>query len=323
MNSRISLFLLTFSLTLAIAPLGAQKLKKSDKTIIAHLSSHVNHFSYTIAAGEAREKAAMDYIVSQFQLSGIEPKGDNGSYIHSFEIPEGIEIGEETFLSINGSEIKKGSFFPLLESPVIALETSPSLSLPESGEPWFYDLKELFEDSAAGINTREFIIRKALEVKQKGCTALFIYNTSEVKDGISFNGEELVEKLPIPVIYITQDIAKKYFSDETAMLDLKLNVSFTKKTRKGKYVVGFINNNGPKTIMIGTHESADNNAALIEVGNLLKAGKAQKNNYLLVAFFDKVNNVLEVPADNYMIDVIATADTEKLNYIYTIVEKAK
>ncbi len=337
MNSRISLFLLSLVTVFTAAPLNAQKLKKSDKAIIAHLSTHVTHLSYDKAPGQQPgEQAAIDYISSQFKLTGIEPKGDNGTYVHTFEIAEGIEISSNTHLFINGDEIARGTYFPLLMSPSVHLEAAPSLSLHESGEPWFMDLKEILTDSisenAGQLNS--IIAARAKEVKGKGCTALFIYNTSDVEDGITFDGKQTPDSLALPVIYISRSVAQKHFSDETAMLDIKLNVSFTEKKHTGRYVIGFINNNAAKTIMIGTNESADNAATLIEIGSLLKNSRSKNNNFLLVAFFDKQPakpgvvasgkySASESPKENYMINVSGTPDTEKLNYIYTIVEKAK
>ncbi|MBC8034936.1 MAG: hypothetical protein H7Y03_12365 [Chitinophagaceae bacterium] len=335
MNSWISLFLSLSLSVLEIFSVNAQKLKKSDKAIIAHLSTHVNQLSYNISL-EERDKRMQEYICLQFNLNGIEPKGDNGTYLHLFDIPEGFEISSSAYLFINGEEVKPGGYFPLLMSPSINLEAAPSLSLQEAGQPWFFDLKEILEDTtlASTLNIKSFIAAKAKEVSQKGCTALFLYNTSFIKDSIVFDGKETGEVLPLPVIYIESAAAKQYFSDETAMLDIKLKVAFSERRRHGKYIIGLINNNAPKTIMIGTNESADNTAALIEIGNLLKNSKSKNNNYLLVAFFNPLaaepasnastaNTPLLATSENYMINVSGTADMEKLNYIYTLVEKAK
>ena len=130
---------------------------------------------------------------------------------------------------------------------------------------------------------------------------MFVYNTSDAADGLAFTGKETVETLPIPVVYITKEAAQKYLSDESASLDIKLKTDIGPKTRKGKNVVGYIDNGAATTVVLGAHfdhlgmgedgnsmfrtgekqihngadDNASGTAALIELGRLLKASKIQ------------------------------------------------
>jgi aminopeptidase YwaD len=110
------------------------------------------------------------------------------------------------------------------------------------------------------------------------------------------------------VIYITKEGYKKYFSDNSATLDMELSVSFSEKTRKGKNVAGFINNNAATTVILGAHydhlgygedggaldtgriihngadDNASGTAALIELTRMLKKTAPAHNNYLILNF---------------------------------------
>src|SRR5436190_3261530 len=107
-----------------------------------------------------------------------------------------------------------------------------------------------------------------------------------------------------------KDAAKKYFSDATATLKIKMKVDMGEKKRTGHNVVGYIDNSASTTVILGAHfdhlgygedgnsmlrtgeklihNGADDNASgtagLIELARMLKASKVKKYNYLFVAF---------------------------------------
>lgn len=258
MNCRISLLLLSFTLLFTALTSEAQKRKKADKVVIDHLSSHINHLSSEKMTSGARERMAMEYICSQFKKNGIAPHGDGGTYYKVTETPEGKELAGTSHLFINGEEIKQDGYFPLLISRDVALEAVPSLALKESGEPWFMDIKEELEthQDDSTFDVKKLILDRAKNAAAKGATALFVYNTSSIRDGLSFDPADGTTPMNIPVLYINQKIAAKHLSDETAMLEIKLKTSFTEKKRKSEYVLGYIDNNAPNTVVIGTEEDA-------------------------------------------------------------------
>ena len=107
-----------------------------------------------------------------------------------------------------------------------------------------------------------------------------------------------------------KDAAKKYFSDATATLKIKMNVDIGEKKRTGHNVVGYIDNGASTTVILGAHfdhlgygedgnsmlrtgeklihngadDNASGTAALIELARILKTTKAKNNNYLFIAF---------------------------------------
>jgi len=89
----------------------AQKLKKSDKEVIENLKKEITYLSSDQLQGRRTgtegEKLAYQYLSSQFEKAGLAPKGDNNSYIQSFQIDEGKQVLPATHLIINDT-----SFFP-------------------------------------------------------------------------------------------------------------------------------------------------------------------------------------------------------------------
>lgn len=311
--SRYKLFLW---LLLAATSASAQKLKKEDKQLVANLQQHVQFLSADQLQGRRTgtvgEKLAAEYISKQFKALGLQPKG-TADYLQPFEVAEGKQVNPATYFFINGEELKLNrDFFPLVFSANASLEAMPSAAIQESDMPWFFDLKETLESNRNNphFDPSEGLRKKAADMAARGATAVIVYNSSDLKDGLSFNGKDGAEPVKIPVIYLSKDAAKKYLSDESATLELKLKTDIGAKKRTGSNVVGYIDNGAPRTVVLGAHfdhlglgedgnglvrgdgqqvfNGADDNAsgvsALIEIARLLKASKDKSSNYLFIAF---------------------------------------
>lgn len=294
----------------------AQKLKKSDKLLIANLQQHIQFLASDELegrrAGTQGEQKAAQYISNQFKEIGLAPKGTS-EYYQFFDINEGKEISPSTFLRINGKELMLNQdFFPLIISPNIAVTGDASLPLQEVGSPWFLDLKDLLEANADNphFDMEETIIKLAKEAAKRGATALFIYNRSGKEDGLKFDGRENAEILSIPVVYLTKTTVKKYLNDELATVNMQLKVSIENKKRTGTNVIGYLDKGAPATVILGAHfdhlgygedgnaivlekgkqiyngadDNASGTAALMELARLIKKSKMKNNNYLFVAF---------------------------------------
>jgi aminopeptidase YwaD len=294
----------------------AQKLKKADKAIIANLQLHVSYLADDKLegrrAGSNGEKLAMEYIAGQFEKTGLQPKGDGNSWYQAFDINDGKEIGKNGFLFINGGEIKTTDYFPFIGSPDKLIESAPAIALRETGVPWFLNLKEELDNNKNNphFDVKAYILEQVKDAAKKKASAFIVYNTGPVDDGLKFDGKEKPEPLAIPVIYVQQAIAKKYFSDEAATVNIKLKAVFTDKKRTGHNVAGYIDNGAATTVIAGAHfdhlgygednnsmyrgseklihNGADDNAsgvaALIELAKLLKSSRFKNNNYLFLAF---------------------------------------
>ncbi|MDO9375573.1 MAG: M28 family peptidase [Ferruginibacter sp.] len=337
------LWVLVFAVELA----SAQKLKKADKAVIDNLQQHVTFLADDKLEGRRTgtkgEKLAAEYIRSTFESAGFTPKGENGSYLQAFEVNDGKEVSKISHLIINDHDLKLNEeYFPFSFSPNQGFETTASVALHESGNPWFLDIKELVESNKTNphFDLVGAIKTQAADAAKKGANAFFIYNSSELEDGLKFEPREKVTPLAIPVIYIAKKPVETHFKDETASADIKLKVDIQEKKRTGNNVIGFINNNAANTIIIGAHydhlgygedhnslftgntpavhngadDNASGTAAMIELGKLLKASKVKTNNYLLIAFSGEE---LGLFGSKYFTEH-PTIDLSKVNYMVNL-----
>ncbi len=295
----------------------SQKLKKADKAIVSNLQAHIAFLADDKLegrrAGTKGEKLAAEYISQQFKKAGLEPGGDSGQWFQSFDIYDGKQINPSTHLIINGNDLKLNSeYFPLSFSANQSTEAAVTMALSESGVPWFSDIKEILEENKENphFNLTEALIKKAEAGAAKGASALIFFNSSEIADSLKFNGKDRVATVKIPVFFLTSEARKKYLSDESATLDMKLKVDIGDKKRTGNNVIGRIDNNAPTTVILGAHydhlgygedgnslqpgtgqsihngadDNASGTAALIELANQLKKSKNKNTNYVFVAF---------------------------------------
>lgn len=292
-----------------------QKATHNLSPSVANLRSHIEYLSGDQLEGRrtgtAGEGLAADYIASAFQKQGLQPKGTDG-YFQSFPVSEGMMIAPATSLSINGTALALNrDFFPLAYSHNGEIDASASVSLLEKGEPWFYDATELLTQNKVNphFDLANAVLNKANEAARKGATAFFVYNSSKLDDGLSFDGKN-GEHLSIPVIYLTKNAVSKFLTDASAFLRIKGNVDLQPTSRSGKNVIGIVDNGAPYTVVIGAHydhlgygedntslyrgtekqihngadDNASGTAALLELARLVKASNLKANNYLFIAF---------------------------------------
>lgn len=313
--------LLLIILLIPIFSLGQSKKKKlkleqqTNSAITANLKAHVQYLADDKLEGRRTgsqgELLAMQYISKQYEDMGIEPRGTNG-YVQEFEIDEGKQPNaNNTFIKVNDKNAELNiDFFPLAFSASKTVKGTPAVALNESGEPWFKDVKDVLEENQENphFDIFDFIKKESDKIANKGATALLLYNSSSITDNILFNKNDKSTTAKIPIIYITPDGFKKYFSDVSATITIELRIAFLQQIRKARNVVGFINNNAATTIILGAHydhlgygedknaldtghvihngadDNASGTAALIELARLLKKSSIKNNNYLILNF---------------------------------------
>ena len=321
----------------------APKLNKAENIIVTNLQSHIaflaNDKLEGRRAGTNGERLAMEYISKKFQETGLQPKGTNGFY-QPFEIYDGKQINPGTHFIINGNDLQPGKdFFPFSWSSNISLEALPAIAVQEADMPWIIDLKESLEENKNNphFDLTEYIRDNAKKAKEKGASSIILFNTSEIDDKLQFNSKDKSEQLGIPVIYVTKEAGKKFFSDPSATLDIKLKVDVGDKKRTAHNVVGYIDNGAANTIVLGAHfdhlgygedgnsmlrtgeklihNGADDNAsgiaALIELARMLRGNKIKNSNYLFIAFSGEE---LGLHGSKYFVEN-PTIDLKNVNYM--------
>ena len=325
----------------------AQKLKKADKIILANMQTHIAYLASDKLEGRrtgtAGEKLAYEYISAEFAKTGLLPMGDSGTYLQAFEVNDGRFISPSSHVIINGNDLAlEKDFFPLSFCPNASLEATAAVALHESGNPWFFDLKDIMETNKDNphFDLKDAIKSQVADAAKKGASALFLFNTSEVKDELKFDGKNKEPLLNIPIIYFCKPAADKFLKDETATLDIKLKIHIAEKKRTGHNVIAYKNNNAAYTIIMGAHydhlgygednnslysgtdiqihngadDNASGTAAIIELSKTLSASKFKNNNYLFISFsgeelglygskFFTEHSSIDLTKANYMVNL--------------------
>lgn len=285
--------------------------RKADQQVISNLKSHTQFFadknSQKTTAISEDDALAFEYISNQFKSIGIQPKGTKG-YIQQFKVDDGKQIDPSTFLKINGSLLSvKKDYFPLAFSASKSVTGMPAMALREKGVPWFADVKDWLEESTKNdSDLNKTILKEAYRAASKGATALFVYNSSNITDNLRFNKRDKTPPLSIPVIYVTSTGYNKYFTDQSQVIDIELNVALKETIKNANNIIGYIDNGAASNILIATpyHRASSDEgetmedtvktnksddiisgtSMLIELARMLVKSKAKNNNYTFIAY---------------------------------------
>lgn len=309
-------FLFLFLLLPVLSFSQSKKLKKADREMYNYLQSSIQYLSDDKLegrrAGTRGEQLAMQFIAAQMQAIGLQPAGDSG-FIQPFFIDEGLRYdSSNNFLIMNEHSFQLDKeFFPLSFSGsknIILSSVSPALK--EAATPWFFDVADLIESHRANphFSIIDALYENASMAQKKGASAFIAYNSSSETDNVLFYKYDTVRTLTIPAVYISSQAFKQYVPDLTAFYNVKMQVMLTHAKRTAHNVLGFINHLAPYTIVVGAHydhlgygedgnaldgkgvihngadDNASGTAALLQLAKMLKHSKANKNNYLFIAF---------------------------------------
>jgi len=335
-----------FLILLLSACHSSKKIVKTDTQLQDSLKAHIQYLADDKLEGRRTgtpgEELAMNYIAGQFKSIGLQPKGAE-YYPQSFTVNDGKKIDDITELIINGDTLQTGKeFFPFPYSPDAGIEALPAIAVQEADMPWFFDLKETLEENKSNphFDLPDYIRTNSKKAKDKGASAVILYNTSTIDDKLAFDKKDKSEQLSIPVLYVAKGPAIKHFADNGASLKIKLRTGISEMKRIGHNVIGYIDNKAATTVILGAHydhlgygedgnsrhaahepaihngadDNASGTAALIELARKLKASKATNNNYLFIAFsgeelglygskYFTENPTIDLKTVNYMINM--------------------
>ncbi|MCX6203909.1 MAG: M28 family peptidase [Bacteroidetes bacterium] len=292
----------------------AQHLKRADKILSQNLQNHIQLLASDELegrrAGSVGEQKAVDYIIAQYQNSGIQPMGNNG-FIQSFPIDEGKRLTQGSFIKVNKQLLQLDSaFFPISNSGTGTIKSMASVSLNEAKQIWFKDVNEVLEENASNphFDMNEWLVTAAKETKQKGGAALFLHNSGTLVDNIQYYKFDTAKTLSLPVVYFTKSGFTKYFSDELSTYEIEASIEFEHASRTAHNVAAFIDNHAATTVILGAHldhlgynedhnaldinnnirngadDNASGTAALIELAKALSKKSPKNNNYLILHF---------------------------------------
>lgn len=318
MNMYKWLIIIVFLPLFATAQTQIKKLTRAEnkekKFIVENLTKNVTQLSSDAFEGRRTgtkgESLAASYLIEQYKNLRLEP-GNHDKYEQEFIYDEGKSYHTSSFFKVNGKDLKADEdFYPLAYSSNGEINSNTAVALKESGEPWFFDVKDLLDENKDNphFEINEAIKKEAEKYFSKGASALILYNSSSIIDNITFTKFDKSALLSKPIIYITQKSFSKFFKDQINSYDIHFNISVSNTTRKGKNLIGFINNNATNTIILGAHydhlgfgedknaldtlhgihngadDNASGSAALLEIARMLKKSKFTNNNYLIIHF---------------------------------------
>jgi hypothetical protein len=291
-------------------------LYRTDASTLSKLRSHVEFLADDGLEGRRTgtpgEVKAMEYIRDRFRETGLSPMGKDG-YIQSFDVQEGRMMDPSAQLQINGDALVPGTDFFIFPFSAAGKGTAQvTLSVQEAEIPWVLDLKDAQEENRGNphFDFLEYIRTNSRKAKERGATALFLYNSSAGEDRMTFDAKDRSASVGIPVFYIKKDAALRVFKDPAATVALAYQAAVTDKKRTGHNVVGYIDNGAAHTIILGAHydhlgygedgnsrmtekqpaihngadDNASGTAALLELARLLRKNPSKSSNFLFIAF---------------------------------------
>ncbi len=307
--------------------------------------------------GTIGEQLASSYIRSQFADIGLLPKGNNGSYLQTFDVFDGLHYENFSTFSINNKPlIANTEYFPINSSANATKEEIVSPALKDVQGIWFLDLKDELVKQKTNIHfdINTFLTEKLTNMQTDGAGCVIVYNSGSIADQLAFDTKTKKAKLKIPVVYVQYAVIKKAFPKNNDVAELNFNIDIREKNRTGTNVIGYINNGAENTVIVGAHydhlgmgedknslhtgelaihNGADDNAsgvaALLELASALKKSDLKAQNYLFIAFsgeelglygskYFTENPTINLTEANYMINMDMVGRLNDSTKAYTI-----
>lgn len=274
-------------------------------------------------AGTIYEKMAYNYIISRYKEIGLQTILPNNSYLQSFEFEEGFKVKDSTFLKINNIEYELNTdYFPthyttnkevsgelvyvgygISDSKLKYDDYKDKTNL--KGKIFVMEISNPKEIPSLDSRKHYEIPRKIKLAKTKGAIAVILINTDKECPDLYDETEIKVNNLGVPVIFMTQKHTSMLKNSDGVVVNFKTLIESTKKTAYN--IVGYIDNNAEKTIVIGAHydhagmglyysaylgfpeihnganDNASGVAGMLELAKYFKQNKL-KRNILFIAF---------------------------------------
>jgi aminopeptidase YwaD len=312
----ISLFAQSKKKKLQLAALACKHQQAIFDNLVGNLQQHIGILASDSfegrRSGSNGANLAINYIANYFETAKLQPTSTN-NYIQNFNFNEGLQYKnkETSFLIQDTPLLLEDDFFPFAFSKQELVVSNATMSFKEPNEVWFFDVANLLQDNLQNphFSIESYLKKYAKIAYDQHATGLIVYNSNDsIVDNIFFDKNDTSSQSLLPIIYIKKQAIKKYFNDVTATYKMAFSVKINKIQRNISNVVGIINNNANKTIVIGAHydhlgfgedknaldtlqqihNGADDNAsgcaAMLELIPILKQEIYNKANYIFIGF---------------------------------------
>lgn len=252
-------WLLSITAILLFQPVFAQKV--SEKKVIRQLKKDIGYLASDKLEGRRTgsegERLAAEYIVNYYVAEGI--SGYNGKYIYPFTFTHGRTQGQNTRITVNGTDLKKAKLaFPLSFSGNAKVQDEVIPGVMEQGKLWMipmFDDEEQAKDPH--FNWEKSAFERAEKAIKAGATGIVFYDQYNAKYPAEFNKRTEYEALSVPIVYITYDGYTKYIGSDktntTPTVIVELDTDLKDKKLTGNNILAYINNNAKYTVVLGAH----------------------------------------------------------------------
>lgn len=137
----------------------------------------------------------------------------------------------------------------------------------------------------AGVAADSVLYQLAEKAQAEEATAVLLYSRSAPGKLPEFRTPAAFPALSIPVAYVSQPAAERFFADQTASVSIEMRVAFSIDKDTSYRLVGWVDHHAASTLVLAAGD-AGSQAALLELVRLLSQGKSYANqNYRVIAFY--------------------------------------
>ncbi len=290
---------------------------QSDKQLLKDLRKSVYYLADDKLEGRrtgtAGEKKAYEFLEKKYSANGLEPLF-NGSFIQTFEINEGVKLGDDNKIALGNNRYDKSEdVFALPYSKnggfsILSMENGLTENI------FLYDLSVLMAENSNNphFDLEEEAYQKIKTISEnKKHELILVYNSkNDSTADIKFDSRNKRATLSTIVLFSTNNFKQNLQRQISAENPFYGTISIVPNIRWGHNVSGWINNHAAQTIVLGAHydhlgygedhnslysgttpmihNGADDNASgtggLLALQKLLSTNNEKKFNYCFVSF---------------------------------------
>ncbi|MDD3738714.1 MAG: M28 family peptidase [Lentimicrobiaceae bacterium] len=267
-------------------------------------------------SGTKQAEIAADYIAKRMKEIGLKPYDSKNGFYQQFNLHFPV-IFEDAKLTVNKREFKYKEDFWITDfsgsgtavGTALELKCRQLNSLNKRSETEFLNkiiLLDLanYKDIDNDFDLIDTITETVKTIADKGAAGIIMYNTSDKPNVLLLFGSTFTDTVDIPVIFIKKSSYSKIRRWRNTKISLTTNVERTTTTPTN--VIGKIDNNSDKTVVIGAHydhlgvklsinsnreevfNGADDNASgvalMLQLAEWMLYNESINYNYLFVAF---------------------------------------
>jgi aminopeptidase YwaD len=267
-------------------------------------------------SGSKGEEVAGVYIEKRMGRLGLKPLINN-NYRQHYRFESDKKLSKDCKMTIGNNYLFiPEDAVPMAFSNIDAIEDNFMMPLSEEpNSPWVVPLYKNAQDAKnIDFDWEEAAYLIALKAQKKGASSVILYDEYGASNKPTFKQSSAYDPLKILVVIIQKPAYEKYVKGIKTITHINIKIEFTAEKLIGTNIVGYIDNNATKTIIIGAHydhlgenkftqrantayyPGADNNASgvasMLALASKIKNANHKNFNYVFVAFSSYENGMM-------------------------------